>query len=450
MPEAGSLGARVMKGGSWVMIQMLVGNLLRLMSNLIMTRLLLPEAYGVMALVITIHAALQMLTDIAEGRNIAREPDGDQTHFLRTVWTVKIIRNVLIALLVVLISFGFLAFGPTYFAPGTVYADPLFPPLLAVSSVILVFKGLGSTKVGLAFRRLDYRSNVFLALTAQACGIGLMILFASISATPWALLFGMISTTLIATILSHVFLPGPSMRLHWDREIVGRIWRFGRWLMGSSLLTFVSQMGDRLILGALVPNETLGIYVIALLWVDVGRTAISRVGGVSFNTFSEIRRDRPAELPRLFRKFLRMIDLACLAGFCIMVLGGQFLIQVLYDENYQASGAYIPFLALGYLGLRYDVFGMLILAEGDSRSSTIISAMRATALCLGLWAGYQFLGIEGVLLAAALNPLVSAPYVLWRTSRILGRDRILRDLLWLALPLGLAVVMHLMLGPALT
>ena len=92
-----SLTRRVAKAGSWSIVQVLGINLLRLCSNLIMTRLLVPEAFGLMAMVSMLIAGFQLFTDIGINRSVSREPDGDQDHFLRVAWMVKIGRGSMIA-----------------------------------------------------------------------------------------------------------------------------------------------------------------------------------------------------------------------------------------------------------------------------------------------------------------------------------------------------------------
>ena len=50
------------------------------------------------------------------------------------------------------------------------------------------------------------------------------------------------------------------MGLNWDKEHFQEIVRFGRWIMVSSLATFVSQQCDVILLGILVPSSLLGLY----------------------------------------------------------------------------------------------------------------------------------------------------------------------------------------------
>lgn len=70
--------------------------LIRLGSNLILTRLLFPEAFGLMALVQTFMTGLAMFSDIGIGPSIIQNRRGEDPDFLNTAWTIQIGRGVML------------------------------------------------------------------------------------------------------------------------------------------------------------------------------------------------------------------------------------------------------------------------------------------------------------------------------------------------------------------
>ena len=66
---------------------------MRLGSNLILTRLLVPEAFGTMALVNALVMGLTMFSDMGTGPAIQKCAHGDEPEFLDTVWSVQAIRG---------------------------------------------------------------------------------------------------------------------------------------------------------------------------------------------------------------------------------------------------------------------------------------------------------------------------------------------------------------------
>src|SRR5690606_17348568 len=59
-----SLKRLALRGSAWVVLEQFVAYILRLLSNLALTRLLFPEAFGLMALVNATLRGLKMFSDI--------------------------------------------------------------------------------------------------------------------------------------------------------------------------------------------------------------------------------------------------------------------------------------------------------------------------------------------------------------------------------------------------
>ncbi len=66
------MAARVLRSASWLMIGYGGSQALRLASNLILTRILFPEAFGLMALVTVVTVGLSLFSDVGIGGMIRR------------------------------------------------------------------------------------------------------------------------------------------------------------------------------------------------------------------------------------------------------------------------------------------------------------------------------------------------------------------------------------------
>ena len=93
MPK--SLKIRALKGGAWTIAGMGASHFFRLVSNLIMTRLLAPEAFGLMALANTLQIWLTMFSDLGMHGSIMRSKSGLLPDFLSTAFCLQIARNTL-------------------------------------------------------------------------------------------------------------------------------------------------------------------------------------------------------------------------------------------------------------------------------------------------------------------------------------------------------------------
>lgn len=442
-----TLGGRSARAGAWSTAELVLAQGLRLAGNLVMTRLLLPEAFGLMAMVTTLQVGLTLVTDLGISRSVVQSPEGESPRFLRVCWAVQAMRGAGLAVLVLGAAGLLWLLAPGLAAPGTVYADPRLPGLIALSSLTMLMKGLESPNQFVAQRHLATGRTAVVNLASQAVGIVAMVVLGLLSPTVWALLCGTLIGAASRLALTHMVFAGPRMAVEWDKRIADELWDFGKWLMGSSALNFVARYADRLILGALLDAESLGFYTIALMWAQAAGQLVSKLtNSVGFPAFSEIRRKRPADMAAVFRRFSVVIDTICLAGFLAMLIGGPLLIHLLYPDHYAPAAAFMPLLGLGILATRFQALSMLVLSEGNSRAMWSTAALRALAICVSLPVCFSLFGIGGALLATALSPLAGTSLLIARAYPVLRR-RIWVDVAWLIATLPVAVAAYLAYAP---
>ena len=446
LPQRGKLSGRAARASAWSMGELGLGYALRLGSNLIMTRIVMPEAFGVMALIMTLHVALTLFSDIGVAQSIIRSPRGEDRHYLRVAWTIQILRSTVVALIVVAAAGLVWLMAPGLAPAGTVYADPDLPPLIAVSSAVVLLSGLESCNKYVAQRRMQLKLLTIQTLSVQVVTLVAMVTIAQIEASVWSLLWGMIIGGLLSMITSH-FLPGPRMGLAWDREIADELWHFGKWIIGSSAMSFVSSNADRIFLGAVLDKEHFGFYVIALIWVQAGTTVIHRLGGkIGLPLFSDVSRERPDELLRVFHRFNRLNAALACTGFLGLFFGGASIILLLYPQSYAQSASFMPFLALAMLREVFGPIGSLLVSQGNSKASATAAFTEAVSICLCLYIGIRLMGTEGALFAVALSSLAGSVVHLVIAHRTLG-IAIRGSAITMAVILGLAVAVGIILDP---
>lgn len=432
LPVAGSLGRRAASAVGWNLFQLVGQNLLKLGSNLIMTRLLLPDAFALVSLVFILITALTLATDIGIRQSIVREEDGETAAFLRSAWVLKVVRGAGLAALLLCAAFGVWISAPLWAPQGTVYADPRLPGLIALGAAVPFLIGLHSANRELAERRLLYRPLALLEVTGQIASICAMLLFALLSPTVWALMAGSLIGPMVTTIGSHVALPGPRMRWQFDAAIAWRIWHFGKWLIGSSIFTFVGRNADKLLFGALLNITTMGLLTIAYTWIMAGQLVIQQLlSKVAYPVLSEVKRGSAQDLERSLARIQRLVDLLCIAGFVAAVFLGPLLVEALYTDTYRLAGDFMAVLGLGFLCLRFEVLSNLLLTLGDSRGMMWLWAQRAAFLVVALPLVHDALGLVAALTLTALHSLICVPYMLFRLRGHVGRRVQIESALWL-------------------
>ncbi len=90
---ADSSSQRAVRGGAFALTGHLIVQVLRMGGQIVLTRLVPQEAFGLMAIVHTFRAAVDLFSDIGIGPSIIQNPRGDDPRFLDTAWTLQLLRG---------------------------------------------------------------------------------------------------------------------------------------------------------------------------------------------------------------------------------------------------------------------------------------------------------------------------------------------------------------------
>lgn len=431
-----SLRRRSVRAAALVASSQVVSILLRFAGSLVLTRLLMPEAFGLVALVNSLVIAVVLLSDSGAGVVVIQSRRSDEA-FLATAWTLQVIRGVALWLLVGVMALA-IAVGQSrgWFSPGTVYASPELPAMLFGFGLTLALQGAESIQCRIAEREIRLGRVAAIDLGSQVLSLAAAVALARATESPWSLVFSAIAGGAAKAFLSHFCLRGPGTRFVLQREAVGELLGKGKWIVLSSALGFLALQGDRTLLGMLVGNATLGFYGIAYSLATLAPIAISAVfTRVAYPAISEVVRNHPDRVASTYLRFQRLMDvvLGLLVG--IMMVGAERIVQVLYDPRYQAAGPMLQLLALGGLGLRMQSVTHLIMANGRMHYLALCSALQALTIVVGLPIGFALFGMQGALAAVVAARFADWPVALWYRHET-GLTRWHTDL---CLPAALAV-----------
>ncbi|WDI32497.1 oligosaccharide flippase family protein [Hyphococcus flavus] len=442
-PILPSLRRRIFSGGGIVMGGFGAGQILRLISNLILTRLLAPEAFGLMAVAISINIWAVMLTDIGIGASVIRSPNSEQPSFLRTAWTMKILRNFLVWVIICLaaVGVGLLSANGAVQA-DSIFADPILPWIMAAIAIQLPIDGFSSINRSLAERKLMMTRVVGLEVARQLFVMTVTISFALMGYGVWALVFGILAGSVFATGLSHVIFPGPRMSIMLVGDHFREIFHFGKWLIIASFFGFILNRGDQLLFGWMMESNAFSLYAVASIWVLAGTAVVETIiGRIFFPAFSEVFREAPESIENLYRKTRLIADL-----FVVSIAYGAFLLaepvfSLIYPDNYSGVGYYVKLLAPMLLFLPYRLINTAALASGDSKGFTAVTVVGGTALMIFVPLAATYLSAKAAILTFSCIAAASLP-VIWR----LGKKFMKLDLIVEGRMIVAAVVLVLLLA----
>lgn len=420
-PREGGLMRRALSASAIEVGSYGVSQLVRLASSMILTRLLFPEAFGVMAMLTLVLFGLQMLSDVGIVQAVVQSKRGDEPAFLHTAFTMQAIRGVGLWCVAALLTWPMAA----------LFRERALLWILPAGALGSVLYGVTSMRACIMRRHLRPLPIALIEVGAQLAGMVATIVAAKYFALGVAaLVVGTLANSLVHTGGSYL-IPHPHRdRFALEPQARQEIFAFGRWIFLASAVTFFAGRGDQFVLGRLLGAANLGLYNLALTLAEAPEALGNRViSGVLYPMYARVFQANPEDLPRVYYRSRLLFD-----ALLHTALGGLYalsplIIDLLYDDRYKAAYRMLQILALRTaFGLMAVPCETCLTARGLSVYGFRRNAFVAVSVLVLLPIGHHFWGIEGVLWATALSR-VAALLALWPAARANGVLRLSRELL---------------------
>src|SRR5262245_12698019 len=200
------LAGRAVSASGWMGGAMTAAQVLKLGSDLILVRLLAPRDFGLMALMGAMIAIVETFTQSGLDASVIRSSRGEHADFLNTAWTVQVIRGLALWAIMVLATWPISA----------LYGAPQLRTMLPVMSLGLVMNGFTSMSLVVLGRQLSLRVPMLLFLGQQVVAVVVMLAWALVAPSVWALVAGNLAGIAFMAGLSHFAVTGMRARFHWD------------------------------------------------------------------------------------------------------------------------------------------------------------------------------------------------------------------------------------------
>lgn len=411
----GKLGRLVLRASLADMAGYGASQVLRLASNLVLSRLLFPEAFGLLALVNIFNQGLVMLSDVGIEPAVIQSPRGDDPDFLNTAWTIHVVRGFILYSIALVLAWPMSAF----------YGQPELASLICVCSLSVVLTGLTSTSLITLRRRLALGTLALVELGSQAASVAVMITWAYFHRTVWALAGGALTSAAVRMLASHALRVGYRNRFRSEKSARSSIFHFGKWIFASSAVYFLSKQGDRLFLGRFLGVMDLGVYSIAVFLSESVATVVTRLThGVLYPAFSRVRDEGRDRLLAAYYRARLAMDALTMPLLGLLTMLGPWVVHVLYDRRYAEAGWMLQAFAV-----RVAMACVLVPCEsclftmGRTRYALYENIARTVWIAIAIPVGWHFFGLRGLVYAAALSEL-PVFLVLWPPFRAEGMLRL--------------------------
>ncbi len=359
---------------------------IRMGNNLLLSYVLVPELFGLMALANVILQGVQMCSELGVGPCVIQHSRGEEPAFYNTAWTLQMMRGLAICVLLIIIAKPLAVF----------YDEPRLLWVISALGATAFLQSAASTSVFMMRRRLKLGKLMVLEVVTQLVGAIVMCSMAYVWPSVWALVAGAIANTALFALLTHFALGNVRNRLQWDRDSAQVLIRFGKWIVVGMVISFLAMQIDRIMLGKLGSFTQLGVYHMALSIALLAPATMERLAmSVQFPMLSRAAREgKETLLKKLFESRTSLLTI----GACL-VLGvfttAPLFFSLLYSDAYDSAGwmAQTLCFSMWCITLTRSADRSLV-ALGDSRSLAISAfaglIVNTSVSILGYWLGGVF------------------------------------------------------------
>jgi O-antigen/teichoic acid export membrane protein len=393
--EQRALEKKALRASFWSILEYGSGMGLRVVSSLVLTRLLAPVYFGEMTLLTTLIVGINLLSDIGLAPSVIQSPHGDEPDFLNTAWTIQVLRGVVLMFVAIIVSWPMSIF----------YHDPKLKLLLPVLALSTLIGSFNSTNLLSLARHMGVRRLFLIDGSMSVVSLIVTIIWAYFWPSVWSIIGGQLVSTVYRLAISHMpsVAPGIRNKFRWDKSSVHSIVHFGKWIMIGTAFFFFASQADRLVLARLVPFAILGIYGLAYSLSDIPRAIILALSNrVAYPFVSKMVHLPMDEFRAKFLHYRFYILLVGASLLSVMVTWGHLLITHLYDARYRDAGWMIPILALGlWHTLLYQTTAPVLFSLSKPRYNAIGNAAYCVSMLTCLPLAFHFWGLFGAVISIA-------------------------------------------------
>ena len=389
--------ATLTKGAIWTTGSFAIGQLIRFATNVVLTRLLAPELFGIMVIVYTLRSGVELISDVGIGQSIIYNKNAEDPDFYKTAWTLQSIRGI-----VLWIAACAAAAPMAHF-----YQIPTLTLIMSVASLVLVLSGFTSVSQFLAQKKLLFAKLAAYEIIVVAISAAGQVGLAYFIPTIWGLVFGLLFSGVTVMIGSHFLLPEIKHRFKISGNYTWQILHFGKWIFLSSIVYFLSISFDRLYLAGVIPLALLGVYGIARNISELLSSMALRLGNVVIFPFIA----KHSEMPRAdLHNQLGLIRLKYLLiaafGFSFSAVTVDLAIKLVFDQRYHAIGWMATILITGaWVSILCSLNESTLLGLGKPRYGAIGNSLKFGWLLIALPLSFNYYGVLGSIMVIAISDI---------------------------------------------
>jgi len=385
----------------------------QLLGLLVLSRLLTPADFGLVAIVFAISNFAMLLRDMGTGAAIIQRDVLDEQTILTAHWS-----NCFI-------GFGLAAILLALSVPlALVFKAPALTPLMQLSAISFPFLSGSTVHQALLERASKFPTVARIEISALLTGFIVAVVSAYLGAGAYSLVLQTLTVAIVSAVQFWIA-SDLKAKWGWSREHAKGLWDFSGSLFGFNLVNYFARNADTMIIGRVLGPASLGPYSLAYRVMLFPLQNLTFVATRALFPMMSRHQHSPQELGALHLRLLSVISFftaPMMAG--LFVLREPFVAVALGDTWHTVAVLILWLSPIGFMQSVVSAGGVVFTSLGRTdllfRLGVLSTVLYVTAFAVGVqW------GLTGVaaayLIATTINSVIALGVQMRLLQQSVGR-----------------------------
>lgn len=299
----------------------------------ILSRLLTPEEYGLVAIAMPFAMFAMMIADAGIGMSLVRTPSSDRVAWSTSFWLTVMLGaclGLIIALLAPLAAY--------------IFHEPALMPMIMALSFVVVAQATHLIPVAALQQAQRFHTIALVDVLSTAAGIVTAVTMAYGGCGAWALIGQQMALFAVRVSLMFWLSPFRPLRIFRWREVCEHV-RFGRNVLGNALIIYFARSFDNWVVGKVLGSMLLGFYSMAFQFARLPLTIVA--GPLQYVMYAQLAKvkDNKTALARAYLVATRILAIIIFPAMGMVAIAHTPVFELMLSEKWKQVGLLFMILA---------------------------------------------------------------------------------------------------------
>lgn len=329
-----SLKDKTVKGTFWSAADAFLGQGVTFIVGIILARLLTPEEFGLVGLVLVFVVVLSGIVDAGFSQALIRKKNTTADDY-NTMFVTNMVTSIVLFVLLYVVAPSIASF----------FSRPELVDLTRVTGLVLILQALSITQTTILTKQIDFKTKTKASVISAVLSGVIGITMAYMGYGVWALVGQRLSMTLIYSLCMWLLIRWwPKLRF--VKGSFHHMWGFGWKLMLSGILNNIWNQLYPLVVGKFYSPASLGQYTRSEQYsslISMNLTTI--IQRVSYPVLSQIQDDRERMVSG-YRKIIKLSMFVTVILMFSLAAVSEPLIYCLIGPQWHEAAIYLPLICI--------------------------------------------------------------------------------------------------------